>query len=343
VAVNLMLLRMLGRERPELLGQSFLQLVHPGDRERDVAAYRALAEGRSDRLAVESRLARGDGGTLWCAQVAGVVRDAGGHPESFVTIVEDVTERRSQAERAIHIQRQLLPQATPVIQGYDLAGACRPAQDVAGDFYDWVTSADGCIDVTVADVMGKGMGAALVMAVLRTALRSAPASLGPAARVRVAADSLARGLSDEGLFITLFHGRLDVASGILHYVDAGHGYCAIRQDGGHLVPLSRRSLPVGVRSEEVFDEGTVRLDPGDMLIVYSDGLVEREEETVPLSELDVALDGVAGAGQMVRRLMRWVPARPADDVTVVVLSRLAAERAHEAAVAAPVAVPAGGR
>src|SRR5207302_1721461 len=127
-------------------------------------------------------------------------------------------------ERAARIQRGLLPRTTPLLKGYDLAGACKPAEDVAGDFYDWTLSDEGQLDVTVADVMGKGMGSGLVMATVRAVLRAARPELGPAARVRLAASFLTPGAGEDGLFVTLFHGRLDTATGLLRYVDAGHGY-----------------------------------------------------------------------------------------------------------------------
>jgi serine phosphatase RsbU (regulator of sigma subunit)/anti-sigma regulatory factor (Ser/Thr protein kinase) len=237
--------------------------------------------------------------------------------------VEDrVRQRNEEMERAARIQRQLLPQAMPEIEGYELAATCRPAQDVAGDFYDWVVSGNGHLDVTVADVMGKGIGAALVMATLRTALRTAPSELGPAARVRLVAESIALG-GDDGLFVTLFHARLDLESGRLRYVDAGHGYCAIRRASGEFDHFVERSLPVGVSSQEPFYEGTARLGPGDTLIVSSDGLVETERGTVPLAEIAQELDESGDAREVVARLMGRMPACPPDDVTLLVLRRVA--------------------
>jgi serine phosphatase RsbU (regulator of sigma subunit) len=248
------------------------------------------------------------------------LRGADGLVEGFVAIVEDITERKQQLERAAEIQRELLPQSTPQLQGYDLAGACRPAQDVAGDFYDWTLSDDGGqLDLTVADVMGKGLGAGLVMATMRAVLRSAPPELGPAARVRLAAEFLPRGTEDDGIFVTLFQARLDLATGVLRYVDAGHGYGAVRRAGGELVHLTERSLPVGIWPEQEFQEGTVRLEPGDALIVYSDGLVEIGDRTGDLSDYAGELDQAADAQEMVWRLMRHLPAHLGDDVTVLAL------------------------
>lgn len=322
LGANLTLQRMLDYTPPQMTGRLLVDFVHREDRDRNLAAYRELSDGHIEQVETESRFVRRNGSVIWCSQVAGAVRDTAGQPESFIAVVDDVTERRRQGERAAHIQRQLLPQTTPDIKGYDLAGTCLPAQEVAGDFYDWVASADGSIDITVADVMGKGVGAALVMAVLRTAMRSAPASLGPGARVSVAADSLVGGMSDEGLFITLFHARLDVGSGILRYVDAGHGYCTIRRVDGRFVHLSGRSLPLGVRSDEIYREQIARMEPGDTLLVYSDGLVEREDGNLDIREFSGDLDDAEDAGQMVRQLMERVPERPDDDVTLIVLRRL---------------------
>jgi PAS domain S-box-containing protein len=243
-----------------------------------------------------------------------------GDDQLFTAIIRDTTERHREMERASLIQRQLLPRSMPRIEGYDLAGACRTAQQVGGDFYDWVVPADGGVDLTVADVMGKGMGAALVMASLRAALRTAPPDLGPADRVRLVAESIALGLiEDEGLFITLFHARLDLAERQLRYVDAGHGYSAIRRSNGRIEPLPERSLPLGVRRDERFVEGRVQLSPGDTLVVYSDGLVETEERTRALSEFAREFEEAADASELIDRLMDTAATRPADDVTVVVL------------------------
>jgi len=174
--------------------------------------------------------------------------------------------------------------------------------------------------------MGKGIGAALVMASLRAALRAAPESLGPAMRLEVAANSVALYGDDEGLFVTVFQCRLEPRSGELRYVDAGHGYCAIRRANGELVNLAMRSLPVGVHSEERFREGRIRLDPGDMLIVNSDGLVERAEGTVGLQAFTDELGEAEDADGVVRLLLESMPGRAADDVTVLVLRRLQAAR-----------------
>jgi len=244
-----------------------------------------------------------------------------GKPESFILIEEDISDRKGHAELAARVQRELLPHMVPEVEGYEVAGACLSAMEVAGDFYDWVLDDEGQLQFTVADVMGKGMGAALVTATLRAVLRAAPADMGPAERVRLAADSMVG--TDSGLFATLFHGCLDPSSGTLRYVDAGHGYCVVLRRDGQLERLPERSIPVGVLIGHEYQEGTMRLEPGDSLLVYSDGLVETDQRTVPAAELTAGIDDSMHAAEVVRRLIARMPPALSDDVTAVALRRLA--------------------
>ncbi len=312
---------MLGRPPRAVRGRLLLEFVHPDEQERQREALRQLLAGQVDRLATEVRGVRADGSTLWCSAVLGAVRDADGRPDGLVAIVEDVSARRAQAERAARIQRNLLPHEVPTLAGYEIAGTCLPADVVAGDFFDWVVTPAGQLDLTLADVMGKGIGAALIMATLRAALRTAPAALSPAERLRLAAGSMPLGTDDDALFVTVFHARLDLETAELRYVDAGHGYCVVRRSGGQFVALPERSLPLGVADD--FQEGVVRLEPGDTLVVHSDGLVEHGDRTTDLRAFAGDLERAADAEGMVRSLVRRMPARQADDVTVVALRRLA--------------------
>ena len=97
------------------------------------------------------------------------------------------------------------------------------------DIGDWMTPPDGQLDITVADVMGKGVAAALIMATLRATLRAVPLALGPLERARALSESLAAGITDDGMFVTLFNCRLDAATGELRYVDLGHGHFAVQR------------------------------------------------------------------------------------------------------------------
>jgi serine phosphatase RsbU (regulator of sigma subunit) len=197
-----------------------------------------------------------------------------------------------------------------------------PAEEVGGDFFDWRLTEDGQLDLTVADVMGKGIAAALMMATVRAALRAASPHLGPAERIQIAAESMTLDTDETGLFVTLFHGRLDPRTGILRYVDAGHGHCRIRRPDGTLVMLPAHSLPLGVLHSEQFRDGQVTLQPGDMLVVHSDGLVETGDQTLDLRAFAGEMEQATGAGDLVRRLVHEASKEQHDDLTVVVLRRL---------------------
>jgi PAS domain S-box-containing protein len=305
-----------------LLGSHWQEYVHPDHRTKDIKGYFGMINGEIDHYVTETRQVRRDGSEYWGTVITSPLRAPNGDMRGFISIVEDISERKGQLELAARIQRQLLPQSAPTLDGYELAGACRPAQDVAGDLYDWITYTDRYLDVTLADVVGSGVPAALVMAALRTALRAASPQLQPAERVRLAAELMEPSMQSEGLFVTLFHARLDLASGELRYVDAGHGYCEIRRPGGDLVSLPVHSLPVGVAPHAQFNEGVARLEPGETLFVYSDGLIELESGTVRLEDFAEQLDEGGSAADMVQRLLGTTPRRLIDDVTVVVLRRL---------------------
>jgi serine phosphatase RsbU (regulator of sigma subunit) len=204
-----------------------------------------------------------------------------------------------------------------------------------------MVNAGGRLTVTVADVMGKGMAASLVMASLRAALRAAPADIGPATRIGLAEESMALGFNAE-LFVTAFHGDVDLASGTLRYVDAGHGYCVIRRPDGEIVHLTERSLPLGILPAQEYREGVIQLEAGDVLIVHSDGLVEREgDRTGNLDEFEDEMARARDVDDLIERLVARMPSHLPDDVTILALRR-APEPALDLSHSAPAATGARG-
>jgi len=117
-----------------------------------------------------------------------------------------------------------------------------------------------------------------------------------------------------------------VSTGVLRYVDAGHGYCVLRRADGEILPLVSRSLQVGVLSEAVNEEGQVTMEPGDTLLAYTDGLVEIGDQTIGLRELTGELAGTESAEDTVGRLVDRVRGQQGDDVTAVLLARTAPRR-----------------
>jgi PAS domain S-box-containing protein len=330
-SVNLAFATMHGHSGPEeMIGRHAAADLDPAIAASEGPRILELWEGKRDMVRIDNRYAPPDRAIAWHSHTIAPLRGPDGRPEAVMVFVQDTTARTLQTERAARIQRELLPTGAPAMEGYELWGGCLPAQDVSGDFFDWVLQGDGRLDLTIADVMGKGMGAALVMAALRTGLRAVAGESGPAERVRIARESLTLGGGDDGLFVTLFQARVDLGSGVVCYVDAGHGYWAVRRASGELSHVQGSSLPLLVLPDDKLEERKVRLGPGDTLILYSDGLVELENKTVALGDYSEDLDEATDAETLVTRLLGRAPGHLTDDVTVVALRRLAGAEIREA-------------
>lgn len=226
--------------------------------------------------------------------------------------------------RAACVVAELLPTKAPRVDGVGLAAACLSAREVGGDFYDWQELPDG-VGVTVGDVMGKGLPAALLMATVRAVVRALVPDHSPARVIERTARTLDDDLSRAAAFVTLFHAQVNASTGHVRYVDAGHGYVLLRRVDGTVEDLRPWGLPVGVDLSERYREGSVDLGPGDTLIVYSDGLVEARPDVFGDAGALAAFvaRGAGDADGIVRLLVDEVAqVRPLpDDLTVVVLTR----------------------
>jgi len=225
--------------------------------------------------------------------------------------------------RAGAVQAELLPRDRPDIAPFALDARCVPARDVGGDFYDWQLSQPGQLWLTLADVMGKGMPAALWMATVRTAMRAVVRDSPPATAMRYVARALEPDLSRVDAYVTLFLARLDVARRRLTYVDAGHGHVFVLRANGTVELLPTRGLPVGILPDAIYQQGQVDFAPGDALILYSDGLIDARPDLVLDSPAIAAqLAGVNGVEGFVSRLIDFGSAGAGplpDDLTVVAL------------------------
>ncbi len=190
-----------------------------------------------------------------------------------VTVMRDVTAERQELSRAAAMQASLLPARAPVVPGYELAARFVPARSVGGDFYDWQADEPGLV-LTLADVMGKGPAAAILAASTRATLQAHAQGADVAATLAATEDAMADDLANAAAFVTAFRAHLDPSSGLVTYADAGHGLSfLVRADGSH-EHLRALGPPLGVGFGAPREAATVRMAPGDVLLVFSDGVLD---------------------------------------------------------------------
>jgi serine phosphatase RsbU (regulator of sigma subunit)/anti-sigma regulatory factor (Ser/Thr protein kinase) len=177
-------------------------------------------------------------------------------------------------EIARNIQRSLLPASLPQITGLSLAAFCRNAREVGGDFYDALRVDEDALLLVIADVMGKGVPAAMFAAILRTLLRASPElTRQPSALLARVNKLMCRELSDVDMFITAQLALVDGAARKITTASAGH--CPLALAGLEMVrSISPEGMPLGIKPDTVFEEETVDLPKNCRVLLYSDGLTE---------------------------------------------------------------------
>lgn len=201
------------------------------------------------------------------ARLPDTVADGG-----VVTVLRDVTIERQELMRAARVQAGLLPTEVPRLPGYDLAARTVPAGSVGGDFYDWYGVDHGAV-LTLADVMGKGAGAAILAATTRSLLRVHGADEDVARPITLAEESMQRDLDGANAFVTVFRAFIHAPSGDVTFADAGHGLAAVVTADG-VRPLDGGGLPLGIGTGEPRPLGRERLERGETLLVVSDGVLD---------------------------------------------------------------------
>jgi serine phosphatase RsbU (regulator of sigma subunit) len=235
-----------------------------------------------------------------------------------------VAERSDQMARAAALQAGMLPASPLRGQGFEVAAHFTPAREISGDFYDWHQPEPRFVAVTLGDVMGKGLPAAIMMATVRAALRGSARLEDMEEGIHLAARVMATALEVNHAYVTLFHAVFDSETGDLHYIDAGHGYTRLLRGSTAQEPLPERSAPIGIFPDTKFSVGSAHLEAGDTLVVFSDGLIELRPD---LATKDIPLPYDARRAPNVQELVDILAQGSRsrelmDDVTVLALRRL---------------------
>lgn len=247
--------------------------------------------------------------------------------------------KRERLERELQlareIQQRFQPAAPPRIAGYELEGISFPCYEIGGDYYDFILRPDGKLIFTLGDVSGKGTSAALLMSSLHAAVHAHAFSPDSAVeKVREINRYLATNIPTNR-FVTLFYAELDPTIGEIEYVNAGHNPPLVVRASGEVERIEATCLPLGIFEEAPFAGGSNRLDAGDVMVIYSDGISEacdeqgREFGIESLTEVVVAnrhLSVSALRDQIEGALSRFTHGAPAtDDVTLVIIKRREAQ------------------
>lgn len=224
--------------------------------------------------------------------------------------------------QAAQIQKFLLPTEAALLAGYETAGACIPSKAVGGDFFDWY-AIDGGLGFTLGDVMGKGAGAGMIAATTRAVIRSARKNTDPVTALMLTSDCLATELSQAAAFATLFHARLRAADGRVVFSDAGHGLSLLVRSDKTWERLSSHEMPVGLMPEATWTSREITLAPGDMIVSFSDGVLDLYDGTLGAIPEVARLACGAGSAQEIVDAVHELASGTSnpDDVTVLAVRR----------------------
>jgi phosphoserine phosphatase RsbU/P len=194
----------------------------------------------------------------------------------------DAAERQAEAEeleQAREIQRGLMPKVIPQIPEFAIAGAWQPAQVVGGDYFDVIRLSKDKLAICIADVAGKGISAALLMANVQAAVRAFASGYVAPAKVCSQINSVLYTNTAPEKFVTLFYGVLDAGTSTLQYTNAGHPRPLLLHRNGATTRLENGGALLGVFPDWTFEDSVVELEPGDLLLLFTDGITEATDSS----------------------------------------------------------------
>jgi sigma-B regulation protein RsbU (phosphoserine phosphatase) len=241
----------------------------------------------------------------------------------------ELERKKAELEIARNIQQSLLPASLPAVKGMDIAAKGIPATEVGGDFYDVIPLQRGCTAILIADVSGKGVSAALFMALSRTVVRAnALWHVRPKEVITDANRMIAKDASS-GMFVTLFYAALDPEKHELAFVNAGHNPPILARKGESIRELGITGIALGALEDTSYEEHVVELEAGDVLVLYTDGVTEAVNNRDEQFGVDRLKDTIKSSGdsdarstleRIVREVTTFAGDTPQhDDITLMVL------------------------
>ena len=233
---------------------------------------------------------------------------------------------------AATIQRDLLPQSTPELPGYDICARTIPAQSVGGDYFDFIPKGDGRVALCLGDVSGKGLPASLLMANLQATLRGQTlVSQLPSECLRRSNILLLQSTSPDK-FATVFYGILDGTQHTMHYANAGHDWPLLIAEDGGIRRLATGGPVLGVFEEASYEDECIPLQPGDLLVIQTDGISEalnvhqeqfgdEQLKNLLLERRDRSAEDIVDT--VIREVKKHAGASlQSDDITIMVVKRV---------------------
>jgi len=249
-------------------------------------------------------------------------------------LIEERIEKKRMEEElkvASEIQLRLQPLSPPRIPNYDMIGNSFPCREIGGDYYDFILRKNGRTLLALGDVSGKGMGAALMMSSLHAALHAQAQTLLKPAQIVTEINNYIFASSPENKFLTLFCAELDSVTGELFYSNAGHNPPILVSKDGSYKLLESGGLPIGITDDIDYETNTVIINPGDVLVIYSDGITdsvnEKDEEFGESRLIDVVRRYRSRTASQLRDRVEGAieefigTCSPIDDTTIVIIKR----------------------
>lgn len=316
----------------------WFRMIHPDDRPRVQQYLAEILDGATTRP-IEHRIFHRNGALRWIRNTIIQRRDEAGRLVGYDGLVADITERKA-AEQALRdresqllateaIQARLWPKAPPVLPGFDIAGACCPAEFAAGDYFDYVPMTDGSLGLLVGDVSGHGLGAALVMALTYAHVRSLAQIYSEPSEILTRVN---RFLIDEtDHFVTLLFARVYGDTRSFCWINAGHPPGFILGPANDVkARLEATTTPLAVLTNPTFSAGgPVTLASGDIVLLITDGILEaRSPDDVQFGAERVLEVVATNRDKTAREIIEAItcsvrtfcaPDKPTDDMTAMAI------------------------